>query len=220
MIRKTAIAAAIATAVASAAQAAPLVTNGSFEVLPESFVPGSKLYLVESGSDKLYGWSVAHGPLAVYTSTFNAPADGDWFVDLAAYISQIPRGAISQTIDTVAGQSYRLSFDLGDDTYGLPTRMNVSLGDFFSQDYALNDARYDTVPFVWKTYTVDFVAQSDSTLLTFAGIAAGGSDNIALDNVKMEALGVPEPSTWALLLAGFAGVGVAARARRRTAHAI
>jgi hypothetical protein len=34
------------------------------------------------------------------------------------------------------------------------------------------------------------------------------------------AVGVPEPATWALMLAGFGGLGAAMRARRKTAAAI
>lgn len=216
MIRKIIFALAAASALATSAQATSLVVNGSFEVTSPIYNPAVPVYLADTGSDTLYGWSVANGPVSVRKSSFAPATDGEWSIDLAGYINQVPRGAISQTIATQVGQSYRLSFDMGDDRFNSadkPPRMRVTLGDVFTQDYEFDDATPQTVTFAWKTFTVDFVAQSDSTLLSFAGIIPG-SDNIGLDNVSIEAMGVPEPSTWAMLLAGFAGVGVAVRRRR------
>jgi hypothetical protein len=216
MIRKIIIALAVTSAVATSAQAASLVVNGSFEMVPPTFDPAQKVYLAHSGTDTLYGWSVADGPVSIRSPELIPPSDGEWSIDLAGYIGQVPRGSISQTIATQAGQSYRLSFDMGDDPFNAPAtppRMRVTLGDVFTQDYEFDDSTFQTVPYAWKTFTVDFTAQSSSTLLSFAGLIPG-SDNIGLDNVSVEALGVPEPSTWAMLLVGFAGVGAAVRGRR------
>ena len=47
------------------------------------------------------------------------------------------------------------------------------------------------------------------------GNASGGPTGIAFNLVG----GVPEPGTWALLIAGFGGVGIAARRRRDLATA-
>jgi hypothetical protein len=62
--------------------------------------------------------------------------------------------------------------------------------------------------------------------VAFAGTAHsvdfGGSANfIGFDNITLGASSptVPEPTTWALMLVGFGGLGVALRSRRRTASA-
>lgn len=66
----------------------------------------------------------------------------------------------------------------------------------------------------WMPQSVSFVAGAGSEL-TFA--ATGTSDSLGgyLDDIGLTA--VPEPETWALLIAGFGVVGAAARRRGRTA---
>lgn len=39
------------------------------------------------------------------------------------------------------------------------------------------------------------------------------SSKLLLDDIRIDAAAVPEPGTWALMLAGFAGLGVALRRR-------
>lgn len=51
----------------------------------------------------------------------------------------------------------------------------------------------------------------------FAGLINGGA---TINQIGYELAGVPEPSTWALMIAGFGGVGLAMRRRRRQAPAI
>src|SRR6516165_8788249 len=43
----------------------------------------------------------------------------------------------------------------------------------------------------------------------------GNSGNVLIANVSAEVPGVPEPSTWAMMLLGFAGLGIAFRQSRR-----
>ena len=80
-----------------------------------------------------------------------------------------------------------------------------------------NEAIVGTTPFV--TYSGWFIPVIAGTFqLTFAG-GGGGNANIGpiLDNVLVTQ--VPEPTTWAMLIAGFGLVGFAAR-RRRQASAL
>lgn len=51
----------------------------------------------------------------------------------------------------------------------------------------------------------------------FAGLINGGA---TINQIGYELAGVPEPSTWALMIAGFGGVGLAMRRRRRQTPAV
>lgn len=69
----------------------------------------------------------------------------------------------------------------------------------------------------YALYTVGFTAASSGTL--FAFINAAGGDNVGpiLDNVTLDITGrgaVPEPTTWAMMLLGFGGLGAVLRRRR------
>ena len=65
----------------------------------------------------------------------------------------------------------------------------------------------------WALHTVNFTNLVAGTNLTFA--ALGTSDGVGgyLDNITLSA--VPEPTTWGLMIAGFAMTGFAARRRAR-----
>ena len=52
-----------------------------------------------------------------------------------------------------------------------------------------------------------------SAVLSFVDLnTAGGGNDFGIDDITLTA--VPEPATWGLMIAGFAGVGIAARRRR------
>jgi hypothetical protein len=73
----------------------------------------------------------------------------------------------------------------------------------------------------WMLENFTFKADSTSELLSFlaVGTPSGNLPPFALlDGVSLTA--VPEPSTWAMMLVGFGGLGYAAFRRRRTALAV
>ena len=78
---------------------------------------------------------------------------------------------------------------------------------------------YNGGPFsttVWSQNTVDFTAQAGQKLIFRAG---GTSDSLGgyLDNIKLgQVSAVPEPSTWMMMLLGFALVGFSMRRRSKT----
>lgn len=74
-----------------------------------------------------------------------------------------------------------------------------------------------TRPFL--NYVLSFRPSSAGSLQLFFGVTgANDARGPILDNVLVESAAVPEPNTWAMLLAGFTFVGLASR-RRRSAMA-
>ncbi len=68
------------------------------------------------------------------------------------------------------------------------------------------------------------LAPGATLVLRWTAQNAPGNDHaMGVDDFRLQALGpglpVPEPASWALLLAGFGGIGAAARVQRRTARA-
>lgn len=145
--------------------------------------------------------------------------------------------AISQIISgLVIGKNYELTFSWAavqrNDAHG-PTSdeyLTITLGDkiFVTPNIfpgPLNDSSKslpDQGFSGWMTESFDFTWNTNSvgTMLTFLanGNPGGLPPSVNLDGISLNA--VPEPSTWALLIAGgFGLMGVAARRRRQSAVA-
>jgi hypothetical protein len=140
-------------------------------------------------------------------------------------------GALTQTITGLTiGQEYQLSFywaggELFNRTGYTSIQLTGSLGgDSFATPVYLNTNPAGTPGSFsgWTLETFDFTANATSEALSFLAVgspAANLPPFALLDGVSLTA--VPEPSTWAMMLAGFGGLGFAAfRRRRRTPVAI
>ena len=161
------------------------------------------------------------------------PEDGLNFLAQDAYYHP---DAIQQSVNLVTGQTYDLNFEwataqqngFSGDTYD---QWQVSLGGVVLTTTGLtkNVSHSDTG---WVDYNYEFTwgGPSGSTVLSFLDICNGPMSNPGacngsvgdsngppfslLDNVSLSA--VPEPSTWAMLLFGFAGLGYFGYRGRRT----
>ena len=106
--------------------------------------------------------------------------------------------------------TYTLSFDLGGNARGdVDKTTTITLGDF-SKTITLGSSS------ALQLYTYTFTTTGG--MLDFADLA-GGNGNIGniLDNVTVMTSAVPEPSTWAMMILGFFGVGfMAYRRNNRT----
>jgi hypothetical protein len=235
-----AIAALGAVMAAPAANAANLITNGDFEQTANGsgqlgyntdaigwttanngynfiFAPNSA---DTTGSDGQYGnlqlWGLNNGGIDTLS---NSPSGGNFVGADGGF--QV--GAISQTINGLtAGQKYVVSFDwAGAQQSGFtsPTteQWNVSLGDQTQSTEILNDANHGFTG--WRTQSFTFTATGASEVLSFlaAGTPSGEPPLSLLDHVTMSA--VPEPGSWALMLIGIGGIGVAMRLRRKAGPA-
>lgn len=163
---------------------------------------GSNYDQINSGGTDLSSWtvgaSIAWGLNA--TDGFNAHSGSGW-VDLTGVGSNYPSyGTLSQTLSTGTGQHYAFSIFTSILTAGQVTVL------VDGTPLSLSGA-YGTAPNSWGQLTGNFIATGPSSFLAIEG---GGpfSYVIGVDDVSVSAVrGVPEPSVWAMMLLGFAGVG-------------
>jgi hypothetical protein len=197
---------------------ANLLSNGSFE--SGSFInQGNDTMSLAAGSTAISGWTVVTDATAWIgpTNPFGLSAsDGSFFLDLTNYQTGSPFAGMSQVIATMPGATYALSFDLGGSTFwGRPDAITAS---------AAGTSATFTTPKTgsnneWQHVSMQFTASSNLTTVLLQGVA--GSQYIGLDNASVDfvsAPAVPEPGTWAQMVAGLAALGAAAR--RRTGSAM
>lgn len=188
------------------ASAAPnLIVNGGFE--SSTFNGTFATYGV--GSSSLTGWTINDGSVDLINSYWT-PSSGAYSLDLSGNTD----GTISQSFATVIGQKYLISFDLAGnpDDHG-DTEKYVQVGLSQQPVYAFETAGKTHGAMGWTTHSFSFQAVSTSSTLHFTSLQESAY-GVALDNISVTA--VPEPETYAMLLAGLGLVGAAAR-RRRTA---
>jgi Carbohydrate binding domain/PEP-CTERM motif len=118
---------------------------------------------------------------------------------------------LSQTLATSSGTTYTIDFFakfLG----GSPNDISVTFGGVQVLDL-VNQATSS----VWQEYSVTGMATSSSTVLTF-GLRQDPSAS-ALDDISVNAIttATPEPSSWAMMILGFAGIGAMTYRRRKSA---
>ena len=208
----------------SATAATNLVGNGSFES-PDHVGGGYVLYA--SGSTAITGWTVI-GPAAdsvqLTPDTYLGlkGSEGRQWVDLTG-IYGYDKGLQSDSFATVAGATYRVSFDVGNylpfgrSTVGLA--INGAADQLFVNTSLASTGHY---PMNWAHFSIQWTADAPTLQLTFLGRANGALSNnagIGLDNVAVDLAPqqpVPEPGTWALMLGGLALMGAyAGRSNRR-----
>lgn len=211
------MAAALATALAAPASAA-VVVNSSFE------------------TGDIAGWTLDGSGLADILATtddaFGPPAGRNYLPTDGAFFAQLTAGqggdytTLSQTF-TLAGAATLgldaafLAFDdpdFDDDGY---VRIFDATHNFLLFQYDIVAAGGNDASTPW-THVSQLLARGTYTIE--AGVRNVGDDpdtytpgfdsKLLLDNVSVTAAAVPEPATWGLLIAGFAGVGGMLRRRR------
>lgn len=197
---------AVASIGLSASANAAVFQNGSFEVGAD---PGSFTTL-GAGSTTIAGWTVGAGGID-YIGTYWQAADGNRSLDLNGNFP----GSISQTFDVVSGQTYKVTFYLAGNTDGGPdiktlTTTSTDATILFS---SFNTAGRSHPDMGWTPISFEFTASGLTETLTFLSTTVDGNAfGPALDNVTVAA--VPEPSTWAMMILGFLGVGFLAYRRK------
>jgi choice-of-anchor C domain-containing protein len=197
--------------VAGAANAATIV-NGSFELGTD---PGAGFSTETAGSIAITGWDVA-GFGVDYIGGYWQASDGVRSIDLSGNNA----GSVSQSFATTVGTTYTVNFDLsGNPDAGTGNKISVisisgSLPTVQIYDVLASNSR-DAMN--WQNYSYTFTAFATSSTLTFAS-AEYNPYGPALDNVSILESGgsgsfVPEPASWAMMVAGFGLVGLSARRR-------
>jgi len=154
----------------------------------------------------LGGWTVSNGTvdtIGVGTSWDLIPGNGH-YIDLDGSSGQA--GTFSNSVNLAANTTYVMTFSLA--------------GNHRGYDADTVDVTFGTSGNTYVLASPDPLTQYSLTFTTSAGGATGfsfhnhGGDNVGalLDNVSIAA--VPEPETYAMLLAGLGALGIAARRRR------
>lgn len=201
-VRAIAIPAAIALASLPTAALAStnLLLNGSFE----DNVIGAGNYAT-FGS--LIGWTGGAYGIELRNNVVGTAQSGVNFVEL----DSTENSSMFQTIHTVAGQLYNLSF------YFAP-RVDVATDSnaidvFWGSNHLTGISGDGFASTTWQKFTFSVLGTGGDVNLTFA--AGGKSDSYggSLDNVSVTA--VPEPETYAMLLAGLGMMGAMVRRRKQ-----
>jgi hypothetical protein len=196
------------TALAAKPALANLIVNGSFET---PTVPNGSYINYPGTSTAITGWTVVGVDSAVTSTnftqsgvTFNAE-DGNQWIDLAGVTSNSMTSGVTQSIGTVIGDNYQITFYVGSCyalPYFFPATVDLSIDGGARAHYS-NPATPSTM-LDWELFTVDFTAANSTTNLTFLNGDASNNYETPLDNVSVDV--VPEPSTLALLALGAVGL--------------
>ena len=191
------VAALAAMLCAGAAQAGTELINGDFEVPTQ----GSAMWGVYNNFD---GWTGGVNGIELRNNVAGAAYSGLNFVELDVYANS----SMSQTIDTTLGQAYTVSFayapreGVASSSNGIEVFWNGASQGVFTGDGTANSGN------VWTLENLSVTGALTSSSLTFQ--AVGTSDGLggSLDAVSVTAgpavpvTPVPEPETYAMVLAG------------------
>ena len=215
------IIAAVAFAAATSANALTVV-NGDFEAGNTGFT--SSYTFVPVGAEAQMGeakYSVAHTALATHTS----------FADFSDHTLGTPAGNYmvvngSSVANTVVWQSspiavssgtYNFSAFLSSVYFQSPALLQFTATPDVGPAISLGNFSAPGTTGVWQGVGSNFVIAPGTTSITLSIINQNtdlqGND-FGIDDISLSV--VPEPATWGLMLAGFAGVGIATRRRRTT----
>jgi hypothetical protein len=194
-----------------------LVTNGSFE-------------------DGLNGWMAAGGGVTpgggvrvLTTGGTNSTGYKDDVPSLdgthaAFFVDDVAMESLVQIVPLVDGTKYTFSYAL------FATGSGAANPNFFSLNSLLssvnvtlvnNSSTTDVKVGEWTTYNYTFTApRTDNYMLQFLFDAgATPAKDVLLDAVSVTAA-VPEPSTWAMMILGFFGIGFMAYRRKANQSAV
>jgi choice-of-anchor C domain-containing protein len=179
-------------------RATNLVTNGSFEI-PAT----ASSTTVAAGSPALAGWQISGTSGIDLVRTLWQPSDALQSISL----NWTSPSTLTQTIATVPGQHYQLSFDMAaEPNGGLPVRtMNVLWDGNLAEAASFSYTGQPPNAMGWQSHTDAVVGGVGGTdTLQFVSTTAGGFGP-ALDNVALN--GVPEPGAMTLALLAIAVSG-------------
>lgn len=195
-------------AIAFQANATNLVTNGSFEQVANGGTQGAGSWSVYSS---IPGWT-GQPNIEVRDSIAGVAQDGSNFVELDTDYIKNTNSSMFQNIAGTGAVKLSFWYSARPNTAAGTNLLSFALGN--STGSVLNNTGNNTGSHSWQQYVGYFNLDADG--LTTLSFSAGGKQDSyggSLDNVVVTA--VPEPETYALMLAGLGLVGAIARRRNQ-----
>ena len=192
---------------------AGIVADGDF-----SSPWGGSSFTTYSSGDLFGGWTVTGTGSGPYGNAgvdliggyWQSPTVGGGSVDLDGNAP----GGILQILNLTAGKQYKLSFYLSGNPDGGPSTKSVavSVGDFSEvETFTVGANSHSDMMYIAEGGT--FTAGASNTLSFASADDFGSPFGAVVGGVTVTA--VPEASTWAMMLLGFAGLGFAGYRRTR-----
>ena len=200
---------------ATSTLAANLIQDGGFEQpVTSTFVD-----VAAPNATTIPGWNVTAGSVDVVNAAGNGfdvgPAfEGAQYLDLNGTAA----GTLSQVVPLLSGITYSLQFAYANN-YNPPSSLtaNVTVTGVSSTLLSTSVTHGSSAAgnLNWTVFSQSFTADGTSATLTFTS-QNSGDGGVFLDAVSI--MQVPEPSTWALIGAGVAGLGVVTLRHRSRAQ--
>jgi hypothetical protein len=209
---------------ASVSPAAAQIINGGFE--EGAFGDGSVREVPRNDSTTLPGWTVNDNPVAWYTNGYEPP-NALKQIGVATHTGNLAMNlgdgsvrvvSISQRFTVLPFIEQQVSFWVGNySANGGDVSIRVTVQDGTSNTLLLAEAKAPATDLdsTWQQFTYSFIPDGSSNTISFSEL--GGAAYAGLDDVTV--IAVPEPSTWALALLGFAGLGMLGVRRKRVTPA-
>ena len=159
-------------------------------------------------------WTVTGDGIAIDTAF---PNSGCCDAVFTATTTDPDGGVLSQTLSTVAGKSYTLSFAVLDEAGYNGDTFTVQFGGFSATITGDEAAPPGNLPSLYTTFSFTVPAADilgGTKVLAFKGLndPVSGID-WNLDDISVNAVATPEPSTWTLFVIAFAGFAMQWQAR-------
>jgi Protein of unknown function (DUF642)/PEP-CTERM motif len=184
-----------------AAASTNLITNGSFEANAQANTTWN-IY------NNLTGWTGGRGGIELRNNVAGKAYEGKNYVELDTWTNS----SMSQSFNSLLGQSYVLSFayspreHVAASSNGIQVLWNgADLGTFTGTAAASGN--------VWEVETLNVFGTGGLTTLSFKAVGRSDSYGGSLDSVSVTTA-IPEPETYALMVAGLGLMALVARRRK------